>query len=57
MTCGEFLKALEEHPDAELIFEKMTEPDIGNGRLCQQFGNLILWCGDDSVRVTCDPYK
>lgn len=57
MTCGEFLKALQEHPDAELIFEKMMGPNTGNGRLCQQLGDLTLCVSEHDVRIIHDPYK
>ena len=46
------LKALQEHPDAELIFEKMMEPDTGNGRLCQQLGDLTLFVSEYNVIIT-----
>jgi hypothetical protein len=57
MTCREFLNALQDNPDAELIFEKMMEPDNGNGRLCQQLGNLDIWCSTNTVRIVCDPFN
>ena len=57
MTCGEFLKALQEHPDAELVFEQMMEPKNTNGRIVKQLDDLDLWISDYEVRITHDPYK
>lgn len=57
MTCGEFLKALQEHPDAELIFEQMMEPQNANGRTIRQLDDLDLWISDYEVRITHDPFK
>jgi hypothetical protein len=57
MTCGEFLKALQEHPDAELIFKKMMGPNTGNGRLCQQLDDLTLCVSEHNVIITHDPFK
>lgn len=57
MTCGEFLKALQEHPDAELVFEQMMEPKTTNGRTVRQLDDLDLWISDYEVRITHDPFK
>lgn len=57
MTCGEFLKALQEHPDAELVFEQIMEPKTTNGRTVRLLDDLDLWISDYAVRVTHDPYK
>lgn len=57
MTCGEFLKALQEHPDAELVFEQMMGPQNTNGRIVKQLDDLDLWISDYEVRITHDPYK
>lgn len=57
MTCGEFLKALQEHPDAELVFEQMMEPKNTNGRTVRQLDDLDLWISDYEVRITHDPFK
>ena len=57
MTCGEFLKALQEHPDAELVFEQMMEPKNTNGRTVKQLDDLDLWVSEHEVRITHDPYK
>ena len=57
MTCGEFLKALQEHPNAELVFEQMMEPKTTNGRTVRQLDDLDLWISDYEVRITHDPFK
>ena len=57
MTCGEFLKALQEHPDAELVFEQMMEPKNTNGRTIRQLDDLDLWISEHEVRITHDPFK
>ena len=57
MTCGEFLKALQEHPNAELVFEQMIEPKTTNGRTVRQLDDLDLWISDCTVRITHDPFK
>ena len=57
MTCGEFLKALQEHPDAELVFEQIMEPKTTNGRTVRLLDDLDLWISDYEVRVTHDPFK
>lgn len=57
MTCGEFLKALQEHPDAELVFEQIMEPKTINGRTVRLLDDLDLWISDYKVRITHDPFK
>ena len=57
MTCGEFLRVLEMHPDAELVFEQYKEPNNGHGRLVKVMNNLELWSNDHIVRVTYDPFN
>lgn len=57
MTCGEFLKALQEHPNAELVFEQMMEPKNTNGRTVRQLDDLDLWISEHEVRITHDPFK
>ena len=57
MTCGEFLKALQEHPNAELCFEQMMEPSNVNGRITKQIDDLDLCISDYKVRITHDPFK
>lgn len=57
MTCGEFLKALQEHPNAELVFEQMMEPKTTNGRTVRQLDDLDLWISEHEVRITHDPFK
>ena len=57
MTCGEFLKALQEHPNAELVFEQMMEPPNDNGRAVKQMDNLDLWMSEYRITVSHDPYK
>ena len=57
MTCGEFLKALQEHPDAELVFEQIMEPKTTNGRIVRQLDDLDLGVSEYEVRITHDPFK
>ena len=57
MTCGEFLKALQEHPNAELVFEQMMEPKTTNGRTVRQLDDLDLWISEHEVIITHDPFK
>ena len=57
MTCGELLKALQEHPNAELVFEQTMEPKTTNGRTVRQLDDLDLWISDYKVIITHDPFK
>ena len=59
MTCGEFLKALQDNPDKELVFEKLMEPvREGSGcRLIQKFNNLDIKSNEFELIIECNHYK
>jgi len=57
MTCGEFLKALQEHPDAELSFEEIMTPPKDNCVTARQLNNLSLVVDGNKVKIINDPYK
>jgi len=59
MTCGEFLKALQDNPDKELVFEKLMEPvrEGSNCRLIQKFDNLDIKSNEFELIIECNPYK
>lgn len=59
MTCGEFLKALQDNPDKELVFENLME-SVKNGsncRLIQNFNNLNIKSNEFELIIEYNPYK
>ena len=59
MTCGEFLKALQDNPDKELVFEKLMEPvrEGSNCKLIQKIDNLDIKYNEFELIIECNPYK
>ena len=58
MTCGEFLKALQDNPDKELVFEKLMEPvrEGSSCRLIQKFDNLDIKSNEFELIIEYNPY-
>jgi len=59
MTCGEFLKALQDNLDKELVFEKIMEPVIegSNCKLVQKIDNMNIKSNESELIIGYNPYK
>ena len=57
MTCGEFLKALQDYPNAELSFEQIMSPSKNNCVTARQITDLSLVIDGNEVKIIHDPYK
>ena len=57
MTCGEFLKALQDNPNAELNFEQIMSPSKNNCVTVRQIKDLSLIVDENEVKIIHNPYK
>ena len=55
MTCGEFLKLLQDNPDKKLIFQKVIIPfnENTNSSLVQRIDNLKIRVDQNEVIIEC----
>ena len=59
MTCGEFLKFLQDNPDCEIVFERVIQPYDNNShsRLVQRIDNLECKIEDNKLIIESNPFE
>lgn len=59
MTCGEFLKFLQDNPDCELVFQKIIRPYNSNTNsiVMERISNLNIKVEANEVIIESNPFE
>lgn len=59
MTCGEFLKLLQDNPDYELVFQKIIRPynPNTNSTVMERISNLNIKVESNEVIIESNPFE
>ena len=59
MTCGEFLKFLQDNPDCELVFQKNVRPynPNTNSTVMERISNLNIKVEANEVIIESNPFE
>lgn len=59
MTCGEFLKFLQDNPNCEIVFERVIRSYDNNSQssLVQRIDNLECKIEDNKLIIESNPFK
>lgn len=59
MTCGEFLKLLQDNPDCELVFQKIVRPynPNTNSTVMERISNLNIKVESNEVIIESNPFE
>ena len=59
MTCGEFLKFLQDNPDCELVFQKIIRPykPNTNSIVMERISNLNIKVEANEVIIESNPFE
>ena len=59
MTCGEFLKLLQDNPDCEIVFQKIVRPynPTTNSTVMERISNLDVKVESNELIIESNPFK